>query len=99
MKNLLSLKERSVKRILLLASRLVTNRSPEGLKKIVALLEMLASRKDKKFFRRIKDTLSEENPQFQLYRRILVESNPNFRNKILTNLLIQGAVLNQKNEK
>jgi MoaA/NifB/PqqE/SkfB family radical SAM enzyme len=26
----------------------------------------------------------------------LVESNPNFRNKILTNLLIQGAVLNQK---
>jgi hypothetical protein len=64
MKNLLSLKERSVKRILLLASRLVTNRSPEGLKKIVVLLEMLASRKDKKFFRRIKDTLSEENPQF-----------------------------------
>ena len=50
MKNLLSLKERSIKRILLLASRLVINRSPEGLKKIVALLEMLASRKDKKFF-------------------------------------------------
>ena len=96
MKNLLNLKERSIKRILLLASRLVTNRSPEGLKKIVALIGLLASRKDKKFFRRIRDNLSEENPQFQLYRRILVESNPNFRNKIITNLLIQGAVLNQK---
>ena len=96
MKNLLSLKERSIKRILLLASRFVTSRSSEGLKKIVALLEMLATRRHKKFFRGIKDTLSEENLQFQLYRRILVESNPNFRNKILANLVIQGGVLNQK---
>lgn len=96
MRNLLNLKERFIKRILLLSSSFVTNRSAKGLRKIVALLELLASKKDKNFFRRIRDTLSEENPQFQLYRRILVESNPNFRNKILTNLLIQGAVLNQK---
>lgn len=66
------------------------------LKKIIDLLEKLASRKDKNFFRRIKNTISEENPQFQLYKRILVESNPNFRNKIITNLLVQGVVLNQK---
>ncbi|MBC7334576.1 MAG: radical SAM protein, partial [Actinobacteria bacterium] len=41
----------------------------------------------------------EENPYFQLYRRILVESNPNFRDKIITNLLINGAILNQKKRK
>lgn len=99
MGNILSLKERSIKKILLLASRFVTNRSEEGLRTIVSLLEILAPQKDKAFFRRVKDTLYEENPYFQLYRRILVESNPNFRDKIITNLLINGAILNQKKRK
>ena len=94
--NLLNIEEYFISRILLQASKFATSRSVKGLKRIVALLEILASREDKKLFRRIRNTLSEENPQFQLYRRILVESNSTFRDKFITNLLVQGFILNQK---
>jgi MoaA/NifB/PqqE/SkfB family radical SAM enzyme len=94
--NSLSLKEKSISNILLVTSKFVTSRSLIGIRRIVSLLELIALPKDKNFYRRIKSTLNEDNPQFQLYKRILVESNENFRDKIIRNLLIKGAVLDQK---
>lgn len=94
--NLLNVEEYFISKILLQASKFTASRSVKGLKRIITLLGILASKDDKKLFKRIKDTLSEENSQFQLYRRILVESNSTFRDKFLTNLLIQGFILNQR---
>lgn len=97
--NLSNVGEHFLKEILRLLLRFITGRSVKDLKVIVTLLELFVSKKDKKFYRRIRDSLREENPQFQLYKRILVESNPDFRDKILTNLLIQGAILIQRKRK
>lgn len=94
--NLLNIEEYFIGRILIQASKFATNCSVKGLKRIVTLLEILASKNDKKLFRRIRNTLSEENPQFQFYRRILVESNSTFREKLIANLLVHGFVLNQR---
>jgi len=99
MNNISNARENFVKKILLLVLRFVSGRSVRDLKIITKLLELLAPRKDKNFFRRIRASLTEDNSQFQLYRRILVGSNPRFRDKILRNLLIQGAILSQKKRK
>ena len=79
--------------------KFVLGRSRGSLKKIVTLIEIVAPKKDKNFYKSIKNNLSEDKPQIQLYqfyRRLLVDSNKNFSDKILTNLLIQGFFLNQK---
>lgn len=88
-------KHRIVKNVLSSASRFVINGSSSRIRKISSLLGMLVPKKDKPFFKRIKKKLKEEDPQYLLYKRILVESNENFREKIINNLLINGAVLNQ----
>jgi MoaA/NifB/PqqE/SkfB family radical SAM enzyme len=77
-------------------------RSKRSLIRIITFIEFIAPKKDKNFYKSIyksiKNNLSEDKPQiqlYQLYRRILVESDPNFSDKFLTNLLIQGTFLNQ----
>ncbi|MDD5622300.1 MAG: radical SAM protein [Actinomycetota bacterium] len=94
--NLLNIKKHIIRIILLQASKFSAISPVKNLKRIVALLEILASRKDRQLFRKVRNTLSEENPQFQLYRRILVESNSTFRDKFITNLIVQGFILNLK---
>lgn len=96
MKNLIDLKEYSEKEILRLVSRLAIGCSEETLKKIVVLFGFIVPPRNKKILRTLKETLSRNHPQNQLYRRILKEVNPNARDKILTNLVIQGFILNQK---
>jgi len=99
MGNVLNLKEYFKKIILRKVLKFALGRSEGSLKRIVTLIEIVAPKKDKNFYKAIKNNLSEDRPQIQLYqfyRRLLVESNPNFSDKILTNLLIQGIFLNQK---
>ena len=90
-----NIKEYFIKKFLLLSLRFITSRSLKGLKMIVTLFELLASKEDKNFYRGIRDNLRVESPLFKLYRRILIESNPNFRKKLFTNFFIQGVILNQ----
>jgi len=97
--NLSNTRENFIKKISLLVLRFVTGHLVKDLKIIIVLIGLLASKKDKDFFKRIRKNLTEESSQYQLYKRILVDSNPNFRDKIFENLLIQGAVLNQKKRK
>ena len=96
MKNLIDLKEYSEKEILHLASRLAISCPEKTLEKIVVLLELLVPKKHKKILKTLKEALKKNHPQAQLYWRILKEVNPNNRDKILTNLVIQGFILNQK---
>lgn len=96
MKNLIDFKEHFEKEILRLAARFAIGRSEESLEKIATLLEFIVPKKHRKILKTLKEALSKNHPQIQLYRRILNEVNPNSRDKILTNLIIQGFILNQK---
>jgi len=96
MKNLIDLKEYSEKKILRLASKLVIGRQEETLKRIIGLLELIVPKENKAIVRSLEDALSKNHPQVQLYQRVLKEVNPHSRDKILTNLIIQGFILNQK---
>jgi len=96
MNNTIPLKAKIASRVVYLASKFVTNQSIGRLRNISTLLEFLAPKKDKPFFNRIKNALAEDCPKSQLFKRILIESNNNFRDKIIENLLINGAVLNQQ---
>ena len=68
MKNLIDLKEYSEKEILCLTSRLAIGCSEETLKKIVVLLELLVPKKHKKILKILKEALTKNHPQAQLYR-------------------------------
>ena len=77
-------------------------RSKKSLIKIITFMGFVAPKKDKNFYKSVKNKLSEGNEGetgfklYQFYRRILVESNSNFSDKFLTNLLVQGIFLNLK---
>jgi MoaA/NifB/PqqE/SkfB family radical SAM enzyme len=77
-------------------------RSKKSLIRIVNIVGFLAPKKDKNFYKSVKNKLSEGNEGetgfklYQFYRRVLLESNPNFSDKFLINLLVQGIFLNQK---
>lgn len=88
-------KRRVVKKILNSVSRFLTSGSDNRIRKISSLLSVLVPKKDRPFFKRINQKLKDGDPQYLLYKRILVESNENFRDRIINNLLINGAVLNQ----
>ncbi len=99
MGNVSNRKEYFKKIVLRQVLKLILGRSKRSLKVIVTLFEFIVPKKDKNLYKSIKNDLSEDKPQIQLYqfyRRLLVKSNPNFSDKILANLLIQGAFLNQK---
>ena len=95
MKNLVDINLLAKEKLLKLASRFIINSSEKTMQRIAYLLELMAPKKDKPFFKNIIKTLNKDNPQYQIYRRILIESNENFCNKSINNLLIKGAVLNQ----
>ena len=99
MRNVLNLNKYFKKIILRQVLKFALGRSEGSLKRIVTLFEIVAPKKDKNFYKSIKNNLSEDKPQIQLYqfyRRLLVGCNPNFSDKILTNFLIQGIFLNQE---
>lgn len=85
-----------IKKLSLSIMRFVAGRSVKDLKILARLLEGLAPKKYRAISRKMRITLDEDNPQYKLYRKILVESNPSFRDRIFENLLIQGILLNQK---
>ncbi len=102
MGNVSNRKEYLKKIILRQALKFIFARSKKSLIKIIALAEIVASKKDKNFYKSINNKLSEGKEGetgfqlYQFYRRLLVESNPNFSDKFLTNLLIQGIFFNLK---
>ncbi len=83
------------KRILQLTSGIILNSSVKTLRNLSFLVQMLAPKKDRPFFKRLRSNFTEGSINHQLYKRILVDSNPNFRRKTIDNFVINGSVLNQ----
>ena len=83
------------KKMLQLTSGVVLNSSVKTLRNMSFLLQMLAPKKDKPFFKNLRKNFTEGSVPHRLYQRILVDSNPNFRRKAIDNFLINGSVLNQ----
>ena len=102
MANISKGKENIKKIVLRQGLKFIFARSKKSLVRIVNFLGFMAPKKDKNFYKAIKTKLSEGNEGetgfklYQFYRRILVESNSNFSDKFLTNLLVQGIFLNLK---
>ena len=83
------------KKILQLTSGIILNSSVKTLRNLSFLVQMLAPKKDRPFFKRLRSNFTEGSIIHQLYKRILVDSNPNFRRKTIDNFVINGSVLNQ----
>jgi len=99
MRNVSNLKEYFKKMALRYILMFALGRSKRSLIRIITFIEFVALKKDKNFYKSIKNNLLEDKPQVQLYqfyRRLLLDSNTNFSDKLLTNLLIQGIFLNIK---
>lgn len=95
MNNLERINQRAKKNILTAISKFILNSSEERIKKIIKLLEIISPQKDKPFFENMSKNFSEKSSYYNLYKKILINSNKNFRDKLINNLLINGAVLNQ----
>jgi len=102
MKNVSNRKEYLKKIVLRQALKFIFARSKKSLIKIITFIGFVAPKKDKNFYESIKNKLSEGKEGetgfqlYQFYRRLLVHANPNFSDKFLTNLLVQGIFLNLK---
>jgi MoaA/NifB/PqqE/SkfB family radical SAM enzyme len=102
MRTLSNRKEYFKKIVLRQVLKFIFARSKKSLIKIITFMGFVAPKKDKNFYKSVKNKLSEGNEGetgfklYQFYRRILVESNSNFSDKFLTNLLVQGIFLNLK---
>lgn len=102
MGNVSNSKEYLKKIVLRQALKFIFARSKKGLIRIITFAEIVAPKKDKSFYKSIKNKLSEGKEGetgfqlYQFYRRLLVDANPNFSDKFLTNLLIKGIFLNLK---
>jgi len=84
------------KKLFQFASSIVVNSSLKQLRNIVLFAEMIAPKNNKQFFRNVRNNLYEGSIYHQLYKRALVDSNPNFRKKSINNFLINGGILNQE---
>ncbi|MCD4670988.1 MAG: hypothetical protein K8S14_11145, partial [Actinomycetia bacterium] len=84
MKNISNRKEYLKKIVLRQALKFIFARSKKGLIRIIVFAEIVAPKKDKNFYKSIKNKLSEGKEGetgfqlYQFYRRLLLEANPNF---------------------
>ena len=94
--SLLELRDKIERKFFLGLMRFIAGRSTKDLRVLTKLIGAIIPRKYKAFAKNLSTIVDENNPHYQLYRRIMVESNPHFRDKIFENYLIQGSLLNQR---
>ncbi|MDD3628675.1 MAG: radical SAM protein [Actinomycetota bacterium] len=94
--SLSNLRDKIERKFFLGLMRFIAGRSARDLRALVKLLGIIIPKRYKAFAKNLSTIVDENNPQYQLYRRIMVESDPHFRDKIFENYLIQGSLLNQR---
>ena len=94
--SLSDLRDKIERKFFLGLMRFIAGRSARDLRALVKLLGIIIPKRYKAFAKNLSTIVDENNPQYQLYRRIMVESDPHFRDKIFENYLIQGSLLNQR---
>ena len=74
----------------------ITNTSSKNLSRLASFLEKVSPSEHRGKIRAVKQMIDEGHPGVSLIKRIIHDSNPNFRKKLIENLIVQGFLLNQK---
>ncbi|MBW3022731.1 radical SAM protein, partial [Candidatus Woesearchaeota archaeon] len=96
MKSIASVKEGVQKQVIKSLFKKITSTSDKNLIRLTKVLEKISTKDNKKRVAAVRKMIEENHPGFKLIKRIFNNCHPNFKEKLITNLITQGFLINAK---